>query len=299
VIDEMQLQNEIEFDDSLIRGHKIKKEKILISNPVAIEVKELPGDKPSDFTGAVGKFNIETSLADSSIMAGHPGKLLIRIRGKGNFIQFSPPQLQWPAIFDVFEPQVSDQLKKDQVPSAGVREYSIAFSSDSAGSFILTPVEFGFFDPVSNSWQSLKTDSLNIHILPVSITNKKITEFLVRQKNKPWILILLIPVIFMTALFLFFRKRKPVKSVRESAEDGFETRLKKINEQETDPNLAIAALSKLLAELKKSKLVSKPDQIKELQEIETECQLMVYSEIGGDVEREKLFRRTEKLLKQI
>ena len=95
MIDEMQLQNVIEFDDSLT-SRKIKVEKLLASNPVEITVKPLPLTRPAGYIGAVGQFAITADLPNPKFEANTPGKLIVTINGKGNFIQFGPPTIQWP-----------------------------------------------------------------------------------------------------------------------------------------------------------------------------------------------------------
>src|SRR4051812_2097213 len=75
VIDPMQLQNEIDFDDSI--DHRKKRiQKLLSSNPVIINVKPLPEKKPDSYTGAIGHFAISATSATGQLSQGQQGHMV-------------------------------------------------------------------------------------------------------------------------------------------------------------------------------------------------------------------------------
>jgi hypothetical protein len=128
-IDEMQLSNTIEFNDSTT-GKKLKVQKLLASNPIQIVVKPLPLKQPAGYTDAVGKFIISANIQSSKIEANTQGKLTVVINGKGNFMQFGSPTINWPKEFDVFDPIVTDELNKNSVPTEGSRKYVFGFTTN-------------------------------------------------------------------------------------------------------------------------------------------------------------------------
>lgn len=144
LIDPMQLQNEIEFKDS-VKGGKIKVEKMLASNAVEVKVKPLPSEQPADFTGAVGNFSINANLQQQRIRTNQQGKLIVTISGKGNFIQFAPTAIDWPGSFDAFDPLITEELNKNQIPVEGKRIYVYNFTADQPGSFVIPSIHFSFF----------------------------------------------------------------------------------------------------------------------------------------------------------
>jgi hypothetical protein len=58
--------------------------KVLISQPVKIRIKPLPGNKPADFSGIVGKIEIDASVNKDTINVNDPVNFKIIIKGTGN-----------------------------------------------------------------------------------------------------------------------------------------------------------------------------------------------------------------------
>ncbi|MGZ3939140.1 MAG: BatD family protein, partial [Flavisolibacter sp.] len=133
-VDPMELQNTIEFSDSLT-NKKMQVERLLASPPVEILVKPLPSKEPVNYTGAVGQFSISADIPRSTIAANAQGKVVITIAGTGNFLQFGPPLIVWPKEFEVFDPVVSDEINKEAVPTQGKRTYLYSFTAERPGSY--------------------------------------------------------------------------------------------------------------------------------------------------------------------
>src|SRR5205823_3002020 len=146
IIDPMYVHNEIEFEDSLMKGHKSKIERDLSTSPISILVKPLPGKRPDNYTGAVGSFSISARIKRDSIPLDQQGKLIVTISGKGNFIQFGQPGLQLKKTVSFFEPVITDEINNEVAPEQGRRNYEFGFIADSPGKYTLPPVAFSFFD---------------------------------------------------------------------------------------------------------------------------------------------------------
>ncbi len=164
VIDPMQLTNKVEFGDSSANGNRRSIDTVLSSPSVILTVKPLPKGRPENFSGAVGYFTMKAVMTDSMYSTGKQGHLVVSISGSGNFLQFSPPTIQWPHTFDVFEPQVTDHIDKNSVPTKGMRQYHFIFTTDSAGHFHLAPISFSFFDPLSGKFRKLITPSYEVDV---------------------------------------------------------------------------------------------------------------------------------------
>jgi hypothetical protein len=100
---------------------------------------------------------------------------------------------------------IKDSLDKSAVPVRGYRDISIGFTADSAGSFILPPVTFSYFDPASGKYQTLHTDSFTVKFTRPGTTD--LTEEKKAEHDKStWLL----PVLFLllTGAVLFYLSRK-------------------------------------------------------------------------------------------
>lgn len=297
VIDEMQIRNEIEFDYPLVSNNKKKVEKILNSSPVVISVKELPVNKPQNFSGAVGQFNIEAVIAKNRLSVNQQGRLVIRVNGKGNFTQFTIPAIIWPAGFDVFEPAINEKQDKTIVPMAGSTEFIFNFVHDSVGKYIIPPVAFSFFNPVAGSYKTVQTDSIQLEILPIvslPVSNKA------GEKNSGNLFLwLLIPAIFLAG-FYFYQKKKHAAPKSENLSNNSNApqivnQLKELDLQKLSGKQSCQELQKLTKRIYREKDLS-PEQKSELQSIEKDCQLLAYSDISENFDKEELRQRLLKVL---
>lgn len=300
-IDGMYVQNEIEFDDSSSgTTHKVSLEKELVSEPVVITVKSLPVKKPSFYTGAVGSFMLDVKLNNPAPEAGRQGKLLVTIKGKGNFIQFSPPLIQWPQTFEFFDPVIRDETNKLAVPVEGEREYEFDFVSDTTGQFTIPPVVFSYFDPSSDSFRTLSSDPIVINI-----SNKKTVDLLTAEnvKGHPaivWIIALLaLLAIILFAIKFRLKKRQPLKAqpAEQNDKPSFIQLLKELNVDSLTTQQTCSEVAKILVAFAKENhehLTEKQKQ--ELAAIRNDCQMMMYAEMNEAIAKEEIRERALKIL---
>jgi len=296
-IDGMYVQNEIEFDDSVTHA-KTKVEKEIVTEPIVITVKPLPQKKPDDFTGAVGTFLTEAYLEKDQIAQNGQGKLIVKIKGKGNFIQFGQPLIQWPEGVEPFEPLITDQLNKNTAPIEGTRTYEFGFAVDAAGSYILPALSFSYFDIDDDSFRRLSTDSLQLTVLKAA--EKTVIDTTVTKNSFPYVWVILSLVIISIATILFFRKRKPKPEEKESISAPVKTnyvqQLASLNLNELAEKQACTEIQRIVSAFSKehSSLLTL-QQKEEVQAILQECELVIYSK-ALEGKKTELVKRGMKLL---
>lgn len=296
-IDEMQVQNEIEFLDSST-GKKTKINRVLVSHPIEINVKPLPGKEPEDFDGAVGQFNIAASIVPNKIESGQTGSLVVMIQGEGNFIQITAPQVRFPKAFEVFDPEVADTFNENVVPVKGKREFRFGFTADSVGEFILAPVEFSFFEPRSKKYKSIRTDSIRFELVPASKRTVEDNKKISKRSVQRWSLFLLIPVVAI--IFLVMKRRQRVVKKTELVEEPKPDWLSKfhaINSQLNEKQACID-IQKLLTEVLKTSALNKMQE-EELRSIMDECRLFAYTDLNMSSKLEELKKRALTVLRQL
>lgn len=297
-IDEMELRNSIEFDDSAT-GKKMTVEKLLTSDPVNIVVKPLPKE-PDGFTGAVGTFNIQANLESSTVAANNQGKLTLIIKGKGNFIQFAPPVINWPKGFDVFDPVIRDELNKNEVPTEGSQKYVFTFASDRIGRYTIPPAKFSFFDVASRKYREVSTDSLTLEIIASKENGSSKNEKSLSQSlNNSWFYFVLGAIVLViTAIVYWKRRRQNTIQVPKAVTPDYCKRLNDISSRQLNDKQSCAEIQKMLLEIQKNYNLSN-EQKKELQSIYNDCELLIYSDISLTGKKDELLKRTGTLLKQI
>jgi hypothetical protein len=300
VIDEIQVQNEIEFSDS-ITGKKIKIQKLLASKPVKIVVKPLPGKPPVNYSGAVGMFTMSTELPNPTLRANAQGRLIVTVRGKGNFIQFGAPVIAWPKEFDVFDPVITDEFDKNKVPTEGRRIYTYQFTTDRPDHFTIPAIGFSFFNPVTDSYKTIHTDSLRLEILP-ALANTKTTDGKTEKQSSArwWILCLVIGAALLVFVFFFLnRKRKEPPLSAPVTKTTYLEKFHQLTASALTGREICLAIQKLLTEINKEQQFA-PGQKEVVQSIQNDCQLLIYSHMDLESkEIEELQKRTEQLLRQL
>jgi hypothetical protein len=299
MVDAMQLQNSIEFNDSMT-GEKIRIEKFLASKPVSILVKPLPPKQPAGYGGAVGKFTIAAGFRNSKIETNSSGRLEVSISGQGNFIQFAPPVIDWPKGFDVFEPEVLTGLNKSAAPAKGTIKYAFNFSTNHTGSFKIPPIIFYFFDPALKKYKKITSDSLKMEVIPGASSSAKPAEEETMHSPVYTLLYFLgVIVVLLIPVLVFWRKKKKKKVVLVPIErPDYLQKLATIINQSQNDNQFCSALEKLFHEVHKEYALS-DGQKQEIKAIRNDCQLLAYSNVQADDKKEELQRRAQSILREL
>jgi len=190
----------------------------LASKPVTITVKPLPlTGKPFSFDGAVGKFTISASIPKMQIAAGETAALQVILKGQGNMTLINAPQIQWPTGTEGYEPTVKESLDKTVAPISGSKLFEYTFTAKQAGTVVIPPIEFSYFDPAANAYKIIHTDSI---VAQISQSLKKSKPFTTDKKQdidgdglRLSKLLWILPVLAIAVLVLLLtgKKKKAVK----------------------------------------------------------------------------------------
>jgi hypothetical protein len=181
-----------------------------------IKVKPLPENgQPAFFHGAVGSFQITSSIDLDKFSTDEAGVLKVTILGSGNLQLITAPEISWPAGIDAFEPTLSEQTNKEAVPINGIKTFTYNFNVTNAGSFEIPEISFAFFDPETGQYKTDKTVAI-----PFTVTkgNKPIKTSSnlegAKDDNYYWYYIaggLLVFSVIIAALFISRRKKQPIE----------------------------------------------------------------------------------------
>jgi hypothetical protein len=155
-----------EFANTTAPRDAIEEQKVTLkSKPLSITIKPLPDvNKPIEFKGAVGKFDIKAELQKHSMTTDESGILIISISGSGNMQMVNAPSVLWPKEIEAFEPKVSENIDKSTVPLEGLKLFSYPFTASKPGKYRIPPVTFAYFDIDSHSYKTLSTKPINIDV---------------------------------------------------------------------------------------------------------------------------------------
>ncbi len=132
------------------------------SDPATLEVKPLPPNAPGSFSGAIGNFSLHVEANPKNVQVGDPITVTATISGRGNFDRVAAPTLPETKGWHSYPP--SSKFKQDDdVGISGTKTFEIVLSPNERKDSI-PPLEFTYFDPLSEKYVSLKSNPIPIHV---------------------------------------------------------------------------------------------------------------------------------------
>jgi len=135
------------------------------STPVIIHVKPLPeAGKPDSFTGAVGEFNMESSLDKTELKANDALNYRVKVSGRGNIKLLKTLSTSFPADFDKYDPKITDSVIENESGVAGDRYYNYLLIPRHQGDYTIDPLKFSYFNPATNRYVTLTSKGFHIKV---------------------------------------------------------------------------------------------------------------------------------------
>ena len=135
-----------------------------ISKPVSITVKSLPGNKPDNFTGAVGSYTMAASVDKTKVKANEPVNLKVKISGTGNLKLIKPVNVDFPPDIDVYDPKTTLNTKVTTQGESGSVSFDYLFIPRYSGTYRIAPISFSFFDSESKTYKTRTTQEFVIEV---------------------------------------------------------------------------------------------------------------------------------------
>ncbi|HMD00424.1 MAG TPA: BatD family protein, partial [Ferruginibacter sp.] len=191
-----------DFAPATVPPEGIENQKVTLqSQPLAILVKPLPeADKPANFGGAVGNFQVSASLAKNIFSTDDAGALTVVVSGTGNMQLVTAPDVKWADGIEAFEPKTSDDINKTLVPVSGRKLMEFPFTVSKAGNYTIPSVEFSYFDPKAGKYKTASSGPISFTVTQGTGKPKTVDTSTI-VKNEP------------SALVRFFNNRLRVVSV--------------------------------------------------------------------------------------
>ncbi|MDG2188704.1 MAG: BatD family protein [Candidatus Marinimicrobia bacterium] len=138
------------------------KARILVSEQKTINVSKLI-NKPKDFTGAVGSFDIMSSVSSEIVENGTPMTFYLKLIGEGNLSNIGRPIISFPDDFDIFDGEILIERNiTDSVSGAITWEYNLIPRKE--GNYIISAISVPFFDTEKESWNLAKSNPIKLNI---------------------------------------------------------------------------------------------------------------------------------------
>ena len=206
-----------------------------------INVSDLPGNAPENFSGAVGEFEVELTSTKTELNASESLQATLKVTGKGNLKLFSLPNLEVPSSLEKYDPEYKENVKTNIAGMSGNIANTYTLVPQFKGKYPIASVEFVYFNPKSKSYETIFSKEILINVLegPSSYSqnnidlksSNSITNEISNSKNEfkfiktkagltllkksnfiysmTFYLLLLFPIALIILVLLFFKSKKP------------------------------------------------------------------------------------------
>lgn len=148
--------------------------------PIELKSKEVPvsilpfpaKDKPRDFQGAVGDFDLEVHVTPTKVKVGDPVTVRMIVSGRGNLDTVTAPRLKLSDDFKTYEPQVTKK--------GGDKIYEQILIPKTDKAKEVPEVSFSFFNPKSEKYKTVTKGPF-----PLEVTESPESERVVKMVSVP------------------------------------------------------------------------------------------------------------------
>jgi hypothetical protein len=134
---------------------------------LSLDVKELPAQgRPTDFSNAVGAFNLTTSMDKTRVSIGEAVALHVKLEGKGNLKMI--PDISLPSFpdFTIYSSKRVDNLRSfegSQIGGDKIWEHIIV--PKAPGQQVIPSLSFSYFNTERNKYETINTPPLSLTVL--------------------------------------------------------------------------------------------------------------------------------------
>ena len=256
------------------------------SNKKVVNVKSLPAEnKPEDFFGAVGDFNISLNSNKNELKATESFQVELKISGSGNLKLFSIPDLIVPSSLEKYDPEYSESVKIGLAGMNGNISNTYTIVPQFQGKYPIPRVKFSFFNPRLNKYSTIFSDEEIVDVYDgpvvsndnsnVVVEDNKIasnslqfnfielnSEFNTISKSDHILdkyinYIILLPIVLIICVFIYLKTNK--KSISQSEKNAEEAKklaynfLENAKNDITNTDLFYISLEKALFNFLKSR----------------------------------------------
>ncbi|MGZ3769525.1 MAG: BatD family protein [Bdellovibrio sp.] len=130
---------------------------------VPIKVKPLPIEgRPSDFSGAVGQFEVHASVENKSVPVNQPVSVKIRFEGAGNAKLIDLPSINWPAGLEQYDTKADSKFFKN---GRSYKEFEVLVIPRQEGDTSIPAISVSMFDPQTKKYYTRTTQPIELKVV--------------------------------------------------------------------------------------------------------------------------------------
>lgn len=137
----------------------------LVSNKIALKVRDLPANAPKEYKNAVGDFKVNfTTNSTEKIEVNKPINLRLTVSGEGNMGNLVLPTIRKSADYEVFIPKISKKLKVGENGINGEIFADYILIPKKAGALSILTDAFSYFNPKDRGYTDLGAQEVILNV---------------------------------------------------------------------------------------------------------------------------------------
>ncbi|WP_413288370.1 BatD family protein [Bdellovibrio sp. HCB337] len=164
VIDEYKIKSRVRMPNQNFGGFGFGQayEYTKSSQRVKIKVNPLPIDnRPKDFSGAVGQFDVNASVDSQNILVNQAFSLKVRFEGNGNAKLIELPAIEWPKTVEVYDTKSDAKFFKN---GRSYKEFEVLLIPRQEGELRIPAISVGTFDPQAKKYVNRQTQEIVLNV---------------------------------------------------------------------------------------------------------------------------------------
>ncbi|MDO4995074.1 MAG: BatD family protein [Bacteroidales bacterium] len=142
----------------------VELKKKITTPTLTINVQPLPA-KPAGFTGAVGTFNISSTLSPQEVKTNDAVTMTITINGTGNMKLIGTPEVAFPKDFETYDAKVTDNFSKSSSGLTGTKTFEYLAVPRHAGTYTIPATTFTYFDTHTHAYKTVQTQAYTLNVV--------------------------------------------------------------------------------------------------------------------------------------
>lgn len=156
----------------------------LSSEPLTLVAEPLPDTgKPSNFSGAVGRYSISASVDKTAAKVGEAVNLVVTISGTGNLQSVGEPKLPDLPGFRGYETISSLNLDKKDDLVRGSKVFRTVLVPRVSGPQTIAPIHLSYFNPEKRAYMDAATLPITLHVAPGAAESAPAADFSGLREN--------------------------------------------------------------------------------------------------------------------
>lgn len=124
----------------------------LRSDPVTLQVREMPDGGGDHFSGAVGNFSFSRSASTREVMVGESIEIQTTVNGTGNIPLLSKPEYRVPDGLEVYAPEENASVNRSNQRISGTKVFTDVLVARSPGTYTIPETTLSYYNPSGDSY---------------------------------------------------------------------------------------------------------------------------------------------------